>query len=164
VTEDRKRDGLVMQCTIRDNVSMASYDKLSRWGVINRRTQASQVQHKVHELDIRPPLLDRLASQLSGGNQQKLVLAKWLMTQGKILILDEPTRGVDVATKVEIYQLISDLAAGGIGILLISSELPEILGLSDRALVMREGRIVGEFTRAEASEEQLLAAASGVRQ
>ncbi|MBF8257557.1 MAG: ABC-type sugar transport system, ATPase component, partial [Anaerolineales bacterium] len=122
------------------------------------------VQHKVHELDIRPPLLDRLASQLSGGNQQKLVLAKWLMTQGKILILDEPTRGVDVATKVEIYQLISDLAAGGIGILLISSELPEILGLSDRALVMREGRIVGEFTRAEASEEQLLAAASGVRQ
>jgi len=164
VTEDRKRDGLVMHCTIRDNVSMASYDKLSRWGVINRRTQATQVQHKVHELDIRPPLLDRLARQLSGGNQQKLVLAKWLMTQGKILILDEPTRGVDVATKVEIYQLISDLAAAGIGILLISSELPEILGLSDRALVMREGRIVGEFTRAEASEENLLAAAAGVKQ
>jgi ABC-type sugar transport system ATPase subunit len=164
LTEDRKRDGLVMHCTIRDNVSMASYEKLSRWGVINRRAQEATVQQKVRELDIRPPLIDRLARQLSGGNQQKLVLAKWLMTQARVLILDEPTRGVDVATKVEIYQLISDLAADGIGILLISSELPEILGLSDRALVMREGRVVGEFTRAQASEESLLAAAAGVRQ
>jgi ABC-type sugar transport system ATPase subunit len=163
LTEDRKRDGLVMHCTLRDNVSMASYDGLSRWGVINRRTQAAQVQQRVHELDIRPPLLDRLARQLSGGNQQKVVLAKWLMTKARVLILDEPTRGVDVATKVEIYQLISDLAAGGIGILLISSELPEILGLSDRALVMREGRIVAEFARAEATEELLLAAAAGVK-
>jgi ABC-type sugar transport system ATPase subunit len=164
VTEDRKRDGLVLHLTIRDNISMASYDRLSRWGVINRRSQAAHVQQKVKDLDIRPPLVDRLARQLSGGNQQKLVLAKWLMTQARVLILDEPTRGVDVATKVEIYQLISDLADKGIGILLISSELPEILGLSDRALVMREGRIVGEFTRAEASEEKLLAAAAGVKQ
>ena len=164
LTEDRKRDGLVMHCTIRDNASMASYDRLSRWGVLNRRAQATEVQHKIEELDIRPPLLNRLARQLSGGNQQKLVLAKWLLTQARVLILDEPTRGVDVATKVEIYQLISDLAAEGIGILLISSELPEILGLSDRALVMREGRLVGEFTRAEASEEMLLASAAGVKQ
>ena len=164
LTEDRKRDGLVMHCTIRDNASMASYDRLSRWGVLNRRAQATEVQHKIEELDIRPPLLNRLARQLSGGNQQKLVLAKWLLTQARVLILDEPTRGVDVATKVEIYQLISDLAAEGIGILLISSELPEILGLSDRALVMREGRLVGEFTRAEASEERLLASAAGVKQ
>jgi ABC-type sugar transport system ATPase subunit len=164
LTEDRKRDGLVMHCTIRDNISMASYDRLSRWGILNRRTQETSVQQKVRELDIRPPLLNRLARQLSGGNQQKLVLAKWLMTQAKVLILDEPTRGVDVATKVEIYQLITDLAADGISILLISSELPEILGLSDRALVMREGRVVGEFTRAQASEERLLAAAAGVRQ
>lgn len=164
LTEDRKRDGLVLTCTIRDNASMASFDRLSRWGVINRRTQQRQVQQKIHELDIRPPLLERLARQLSGGNQQKLVLAKWLLTEAQVLILDEPTRGVDVATKVEIYQLISDLAAEGIAILLISSELPEILGLSDRALVMREGRIVGEFTRVEASEEKLLASAAGVRQ
>jgi ribose transport system ATP-binding protein len=164
LTEDRKRDGLVLFCTIRDNASMASFDSLSRWGVIDRRAQEAKVQQKVQELDIRPPLLDRMARQLSGGNQQKLVLAKWLMTQARVLILDEPTRGVDVATKVEIYQLISDLAAGGIGILLISSELPEILGLSDRALVMREGHLVGEFTRAEASEERLLASAAGVRQ
>jgi ribose transport system ATP-binding protein len=154
----------VMHCTIRDNASMASYDRLSRWGVLNRRVQAAEVQHKIEELDLRPPLLNRLARQLSGGNQQKLVLAKWLMTEARILILDEPTRGVDVATKVEIYQLITDLAADGIGILLISSELPEVLGLSDRALVMREGRLVGEFTRAEASEEKLLASAAGVKQ
>jgi ribose transport system ATP-binding protein len=164
LTEDRKRDGLVVICSIRDNASMASFERLSRWGVINRRAQEAQVQAKVKELDIRPPLLERLARQLSGGNQQKLVLAKWLMTRARVLLLDEPTRGVDVATKVEIYQLIGDLAADGIGILLISSELPEILGLSDRALVMREGRVVAEFTRAEASEERLLAAAAGVRQ
>jgi ABC-type sugar transport system ATPase subunit len=164
LTEDRKRDGLVLICTIRDNASMASFESLSRWGVIDRRAQEAKVQQKVQELDIRPPLLDRLARQLSGGNQQKLVLAKWLMTQARVLILDEPTRGVDVATKVEIYQLISDLAADGMSILLISSELPEILGMSDRALVMREGRLVGEFTRAQASEERLLASAAGVSQ
>jgi ribose transport system ATP-binding protein len=164
LTEDRKRDGLVLICSIRDNASMASFERLSRWGVLHRRLQETEVQQKVRELDIRPPLLDRLARQLSGGNQQKLVLAKWLMTRARVLILDEPTRGVDVATKVEIYQLISDLAADGISVLLISSELPEILGLSDRSLVMREGRVAGEYTRAEASEEKLLAAAAGVRQ
>jgi ABC-type sugar transport system ATPase subunit len=164
LTEDRKRDGLVMSVTIRDNASMASYRSMSRWGVINRRKQAARVQQKVQELDVRPPLLDHLARQLSGGNQQKLVLAKWLMTQAKLMILDEPTRGVDVATKVEIYQIISDLATEGMGILLISSELPEILGMSDRTLVMREGRLVGEFTRANATEEKLLASASGVSQ
>jgi ABC-type sugar transport system ATPase subunit len=130
--------------------------------VIDRKKQAAQVGEKVVELDIRPTAIDRLARQLSGGNQQKLVLAKWLLTRARVLILDEPTRGVDVATKVEIYQIISRLAASGIGILLISSELPEILGMSDRALVMREGRLVGEFTRAQASEERLLASAAGV--
>jgi len=164
LTEDRKRDGLVMNCTIRDNASLASYPNLSRWGVIDRRKQAARVQQKIQELDVRPPLLDRLASHLSGGNQQKLVLAKWLMTQARVLILDEPTRGVDVATKVEIYHIINDLARDGMGILLISSELPEILGMSDRALVMREGRLVGEFARSQANEERLLASASGVSQ
>ena len=164
LTEDRKRDGLVLSCSIRDNASMAIFESLSRWGVINRRAQKTRVQQKVQELDIRPPLLDRLAFQLSGGNQQKLVLAKWLMTQARVLILDEPTRGVDVATKVEIYQIISNLAVDGMGILLISSELLEILGMSDRALVMREGRLVGEFARAQASEEKLLASAAGVSQ
>ena len=164
LTEDRKRDGLVLSCTIRDNASMASFDSLSRWGIINRRVQTARVQQKVHELDIRPPQLEKLVHKLSGGNQQKLILAKWLMTQARVLILDEPTRGVDVATKVEIYQIISNLTIDGIGILLISSELPEILGMSDRTLVIREGRLVGEFTRAQSSEEKLLASAAGVIQ
>ena len=164
LTEDRKHDGLVMHCNLRDNASLASYLSLSWWGVINRRKQASQVQKKIEELDVRPPLLEKLAGHLSGGNQQKLVLAKWLMTQASVLILDEPTRGVDVATKVEIYHIINDLARDGMAILLISSELPEILGMSDRALVMREGRIVGEFARSQASEERLLSSAAGVIQ
>jgi ribose transport system ATP-binding protein len=164
LTEDRKRDGLVMNCTIRDNVSLASYSHLSKFGVINRNKQATEVKKLVQDLDVRPPLLDRLASHLSGGNQQKLVLAKWLMTHARVLILDEPTRGVDVATKVEIYHIIDNLARDGMCILLISSELPEILGMSDRALVMREGRLVGEFARSDANEERLLASAAGVSQ
>jgi ribose transport system ATP-binding protein len=164
LTEDRKRDGLVMICTIRDNASLASYPEMTRLGVINRSKQAAQVKQKVTELDVRPPVLDRLASHLSGGNQQKLVLAKWLLTRACVLILDEPTRGVDVATKVEIYRIINDLAHRGIGILLISSELPEILGMSDRVLVMRQGRLVGEFSRSQANEEKVLASAAGVSQ
>jgi ABC-type sugar transport system ATPase subunit len=164
LTEDRKRDGLVLSCPIRDNVGLATMDQVSRWGLLNRRQQALQVRAEIQKLDIRPPQLGRLVRTLSGGNQQKVALAKWLLSQAKVLILDEPTRGVDVATKVEIYHIIGDLADRGMGILLISSELPEILGMSDRALVMREGRLVGEFARSEASEESLLASAAGVNQ
>ena len=164
LTEDRQRDGLVMSCSIRDNVSLATLDQVSRGGFLNRRRQDAQVQSKVEELAIRPPHIGRLVRQLSGGNQQKVALAKWLLSQARVLILDEPTRGVDVATKVDIYHIVGDLAKSGVGILFISSELPEILGMSDRALVMREGRLVGEFTRAEASEETLLACAAGVVQ
>jgi ABC-type sugar transport system ATPase subunit len=164
LTEDRKRDGLVMSCSIRDNVSLATMQQVSRWGFLDRRQQDAQVQSEVQELDIRPAQIRRLVRTLSGGNQQKVVLAKWLLSQAKVLMLDEPTRGVDVATKVEIYHIIGDLAERGVGILFISSELPEILGMSDRALVMREGHLVGEFTRAEASEESLLASAAGVIQ
>jgi ABC-type sugar transport system ATPase subunit len=164
LTEDRKRDGLVLSCPIRDNVGLATMDQVSRWGLLNRRQQAIQVRAGIQKLDIRPPQLGRLVRTLSGGNQQKVALAKWLLSQAKVLILDEPTRGVDVATKVEIYHIIGDLADRGMGILLISSELPEILGMSDRALVMREGRLVGEFARSEASEESLLASAAGVNQ
>ncbi len=162
LTEDRKRDGLVLSCSIRDNVSLATMQHLSRWVLLDRGQQDAQVQAEVEELDIRPPQIGRLVRQLSGGNQQKVALAKWLLSQAKVLILDEPTRGVDVATKVELYHIVGDLADRGVGILLISSELLEILGLSDRALVMREGRLVGEFTRAQASEESLLACAAGV--
>ena len=164
LTEDRKRDGLIMNCSIRDNAGLAAMPQVSRWGLLNRRQQDAQVQAKVAELHIRPVNIPigRLVRTLSGGNQQKVVLAKWLLAQARVLILDEPTRGVDVGAKVDIYHIINDLAARGVGILFISSELPEILGMSDRILVMREGRLAGEFQRAQASEEKLLACAAGV--
>jgi ribose transport system ATP-binding protein len=164
LTEDRKRDGLVMSCSIRDNVSLATMKQVSRWLLLNTRQRDERVQNIVQELSIHPAQINRLVRQLSGGNQQKVVLAKWLLSKAQVLILDEPTRGVDVATKVEIYRIISDLAERGVGILIISSELPEILGLCDRALVMREGLLAGEFTRQQASEEGLLACAAGVIQ
>jgi ABC-type sugar transport system ATPase subunit len=164
LTEDRKRDGLVMSCSIRDNASLATLDQVSRWGILNTRQWDVRAQSMVRELSIHPAQITKLVRQLSGGNQQKVVLAKWLLSQAQLLILDEPTRGVDVATKIDIYHIISDLAERGVGVIIISSELPEILGMSDRALVMREGRLVGEFTRAMASEESLLACAAGVIQ
>jgi ribose transport system ATP-binding protein len=164
LTEDRKRDGLVLSCSIRDNASLATMNQISRMGLLDVRMRDLRVQDKVSELSIHPAQINRLVRQLSGGNQQKVILAKWLLSEARVLILDEPTRGVDVATKVEIYRLISDLADRGVGILLISSELPEILGMSDRALVMREGALAGEFPRTLASEERLLACAAGVVQ
>ncbi|MEW6577751.1 MAG: sugar ABC transporter ATP-binding protein [Chloroflexota bacterium] len=164
LTEDRKRDGLVMTCSMRDNASLASLPEISQWGLLNRRQQTDRIEAKIRELDIRPPHLERLVRQFSGGNQQKVVFAKWLLVHADVLILDEPTRGVDVATKVEIYQIIRDLADQGRAILLISSEMPEILGMSDRVLVMREGRLVGELAKAQATEEKLLALAAVANQ
>ena len=137
-------------------------DQISRFKFINRKKQDKLVNAKVKELSIRPSRITRLVRELSGGNQQKVVLAKWLLAKAKLLILDEPTRGVDVATKFEIYQLIGKLADEGVSIILISSELTEILGMSDRILVMREGQIAGNFTKEESSEEELLAYATGL--
>ncbi len=164
LTEDRKRNGLVLSCSIRDNISLASLNRMSQWGFLDRRRQDDDVMTKVQALDIRPARLELLVRQLSGGNQQKVALAKWLLVQAKVLILDEPTRGVDVGSKVEIYQAMRELAEAGLGILLISSEMLEILGMSDRILVMREGRLVGELSGRQASEERLLALAAGVNQ
>jgi len=164
LTEDRKRDGLVMSCSIRDNASLAILPQVSRWIILNTRRRDQMVDAKVHELSVHPPQLGRLVRQLSGGNQQKVVLAKWLLSEARVLMLDEPTRGVDVETKVEIYRIISELAERGVAVLIISSELPEILGMSDRAIVMREGHLAGEFQTAQASEESLLACAAGVIQ
>ena len=162
LTEDRKRDGLVMQCSICDNAGLATMRQVSRWFYLLRRQQKKMVQSKVREISIRPEDISRKARELSGGNQQKVVLAKWLLSNAKLIILDEPTRGVDVATKVEIYHLIGELADKGAAIILISSELPEIIGLSDRILVMREGTLAGEFGGAGADEESLLACAAGI--
>jgi ABC-type sugar transport system ATPase subunit len=163
LTEDRKRNGLVLTASIRDNISLASPQRMSRWGFLVRKEQRKLVQTSIKELNIRPPDPERFVRQLSGGNQQKVALAKWLLTNAETFILDEPCRGVDVATKVEIYRTMRDLTERGAGILLISSEMLEILGMSDRILVIREGRVAGELTRAEATEERLLALAAGVK-
>jgi ribose transport system ATP-binding protein len=162
LTEDRKRDGLVMNYSILDNIGLASLPRFSRRSWINLVQLRSSSQKKIKELDIRPADVTRLVKTLSGGNQQKVILAKWLLTEASLLILDEPTRGVDVATKAEFYQIMGELADKGLAILMISSELPEILGMSERILVMRHGRIVHQFHREEATEERLLAYAAGV--
>jgi ABC-type sugar transport system ATPase subunit len=162
LTEDRSHDGLVMFLSIRDNISLASMSKMSKLGVINKRVQHLIVKGMIDKLNIKPENPVKQLRALSGGNQQKVALAKWLALETPILILDEPTRGVDVATKHEIYNFIRMLADSGAAIIVISSELPEVIGLSDRIIVMREGCIAGEFTRHESSEENLLACAAGV--
>ena len=162
VTEDRARDGLVLKLPMRDNALLASMRTARRYGLLDRGREDGIVDAQVKRLDIRPPRPDILARHLSGGNQQKVVLAKWLLTEPRLLILDEPTRGVDMATRVELYRMFAQLTADGIGLLLISSDLNEVLGVSDRILVMRDGRLEGEFPSSEASEEQVLACAVGV--
>ncbi len=149
LTADRKGQGLVLKLPVQNNIALANLDALTRWGVINfRKREAAAIRFR-NELDIRTPDVQRPVSSLSGGNQQKVVLAKWLFSQAKILIFEEPTRGVDVGAKVEIYQLMNHLVEQGVCILMISSELPEVMGMSDRVLVMRSGQIVSEFKRSE---------------
>ena len=162
LSEERARDGLVLPAAILDNITLASLGRLSRLGVLSRQEQVQAANEQVENLDIRPAQLRRPVRMLSGGNQQKVVFGKWLVHGARVQILDEPTRGVDVATKVQIYQIIAALADEGRAVLLISSDLPEIIGMSDRILVMRLGRIVGEVPASDATEERLLAIASGV--
>ena len=161
VTEDRKGEGLVLGLSVRANLSLAVLRTLSRFGVVRRAQERAMSDRYARELRIKTPSLEQAVLHLSGGNQQKVVLGKWLACEVDVLFLDEPTRGIDVGSKQEIYNLISRLAASGVGIVLISSELPEIVGLCDRVLVMRSGRVAGEFTREEATQERLLACAVG---
>jgi L-arabinose transport system ATP-binding protein len=154
--EDRKREGLVLIRSVLENTSMAILRRLSRFHFVNRSQERAIVSSFVEKLQVRTPSLDQDVGKLSGGNQQKVVLARWLAAKPKVLILDEPTRGIDVGAKAEIYRLIDELANQGLGILFISSELPEILGLSDRIYVMQNGRITGELVGSEATEEALL--------
>ncbi len=158
LTEDRKHQGLALRMSLAKNATLATTP--SRFGFIDRRRQNEEASRSLKRVSANIPLT-RLAGQLSGGNQQKVVLAKWLLTSSQIFIFDEPTRGIDVGAKVEIYSLIRELADKGAAILMISSELPELLRLSDRILVMHEGRIAAEMTRSEASEERVVAYASG---
>jgi ribose transport system ATP-binding protein len=161
VTEDRKREGLVLERSVRDNVALPILSRLARLGIVHRLREQHIAETAVRDLRIRTPSTQQLAQHLSGGNQQKVVLAKWLATGARVLFLDEPTRGIDVGAKQEIYQLVHELADAGVAIILMSSDLPEVLGLADRVLVMREGRIAGEFARSEASAERVMACAVG---
>ncbi len=161
VPEDRKEQGLVTGFSVRHNVSMATLRHLSPLGFINLGREKGLAAHFVERLAIRTPGIDQKVMYLSGGNQQRVVVAKWLATHPKVLIVDEPTRGIDVGAKAEIYGLLSDLAQQGVGILMISSDLPEVLAMSDRILVMHEGRLVGELPGTGATQEQVMALATG---
>ena len=156
VPEDRKLQGLVLQLTVRDNATMATLSRYRRWLFLSRKEQERQVSRHVANLRIHTRGLRHPVSALSGGNQQKVILARWLEAGAHLLILDEPTRGVDVGAKAEIYGLIRRLRDGGTAIFLISSDLPELLRLSDRVAVMREGRVAGELPRSAASQEAVL--------
>ena len=157
LTEDRKTQGLVLGLSVRENFGLPNLDHFSRLGWVNRKAEKRGFAHYIESLHIKVSHMEQLARNLSGGNQQKVVLAKWLQSNADIIIIDEPTRGIDVGAKYEIYLLINELAAQGKSILMISSELPEVLGMSDRILVMHEGRIVGEIDDvAQATQEQIL--------
>jgi len=160
VTEDRKGQGLVLTRSIGENLSLPLLREFSRLFFMNKRQEKVRWQEQMQALRIKAPTYATLVESLSGGNQQKVALGKWLLTKPKILLLDEPTRGIDVGAKSEVYRLIHRLAAEGIGIIVISSELPEVLGVSDRILTFCEGRLTGEFRREEATQEKLLAAAT----
>jgi ABC-type sugar transport system ATPase subunit len=157
--EERKAQALFMSRTIRDNASLAMLDRLRRMRFVRRAAERRLAQEYVDRLRVRTPSIEQEVRKLSGGNQQKVVLARWLARKPTVLILDEPTRGIDVGAKAEIYHIVDDLAKAGVAILVISSELPEVLGLADRVVVMQNGRVTGELTRREASEEAILALA-----
>lgn len=163
LTEDRKRYGLVLPMSVRENTTLANLMEVAMRGFINFSKERAVAQRFVDELAIKTPSVEQIARNLSGGTQQKLVLAKWLFTKSKVLIFDEPTRGIDVGAKVEIYELMNQLAERGVGIIMISSELPEVLGMSDRILVIHEGKIAGELKREEATQEKIMHLATGGR-
>ena len=157
--EDRKGQGVILLLSVAANITLVTLWRLARRLFLDRRREAALPHEYAGRLNIATPRLDRQVRFLSGGNQQKVVLAKWLCSGAEVLIFDEPTRGIDVGAKYEVHRLMVELARGGAGILMISSELPEVLGMSDRILVMREGRITGEFSRADATQEKILRAA-----
>jgi len=160
VPEDRLKHGLVSDMNIIKNITLPRLDEFSKIGWVLFKRERKSAYDISCQMELRANSIYQLTRELSGGNQQKVVLGKWLSTNPKILILDEPTRGIDVGTKASVHKLMTELAAEGMAIILISSELPEILGMSDRVIVMREGYITGEFSRDEATQEKILTAAT----
>ena len=163
VPEDRRKQGLVMNLSVARNSALTLRHRLARFGIINGASERREAAIWTKLLQVKGSL-DAEVSTLSGGNQQKVVLAKWLATEPRLLIVDEPTRGIDIGTKAEVHRLLSELAGRGIAILMISSELPEVLGMSDRVIVVREGRIAAELDRADATPEAVMRAATGARE
>jgi ABC-type sugar transport system ATPase subunit len=160
LSENRHRDALFTAMPVTRNITVSHLQQFTRAGILNPAAESDQAQVYIQRLNIQTPSPNKKVGSLSGGNQQKVILARWLAIEPRILIADEPTRGIDVGAKVEIYNLLHHLAAQGVGILLISSEMPEIIGMSDRILVMHEGRITGELSRAEATEENIMVLAT----
>ncbi len=161
ITEDRKTEGLMLEESIKRNISLTNLNRISKHGILNRKDENEMVKKGIEELHIRYTGPDHSCNELSGGNQQKVVFSKWIFTNPKVLILDEPTRGVDIGAKKEIYSIINDLAAQGVAIIMVSSELPEILGMSDRVMVINEGKIGGFIDRNEANQENVMILATG---
>lgn len=156
VPEDRKSEGLIAMMSVRHNVTLPILKRLQRFSFLNKPRERTIVQEAIRDLSIKTSGPEQEVQYLSGGNQQKVVLAKWLATRPRVVILDEPTHGIDVGAKAEVYAIMRQLAAQGTAILMISSELPEIIGMSDRILVMRSGHIAGELGQAEVTEEKIL--------
>jgi ribose transport system ATP-binding protein len=161
VTEDRKSQGLILDLSVRENLSITTLDKISKKSVVSAKTEISLVDEMIEKLHVKTSGREISVKSLSGGNQQKIVIGKWLGIHPKILILDEPTRGVDVGAKKEIYQLMNDLTKQGVSIIMVSSELPEILGMSDRVLVIHEGKLANVLNKSEATQENIMQSATG---
>lgn len=166
ITEDRKGDGLVLSDPIRVNTTLASMNKVSKRQVIDKHAEVAAANMYIEKLKTKCTSLEQIVGNLSGGNQQKVLISKWMFADPDIMILDEPTRGIDVGAKYEIYCIINQLVAEGKSILMISSELPELLGMCDRIYIMNEGRMVGEVKKEEATQElimgQILKSSKGV--
>jgi rhamnose transport system ATP-binding protein len=162
VPEERGRQGAITAMPIFQNVTLPSLSKTSRSGFLRLAEEFRLAREYTSRLDLRAAALDQAVGTLSGGNQQKVVIAKWLATKPKVIILDEPTKGIDIGSKAAVHEFMSELAAQGLSVIMVSSEIPEILGMSDRVIVMREGRIVGEYPRAGLTAETLVRAAAGI--
>ena len=161
VPEDRQHHGVLMPMSVWQNATLAIVDRLAKFGWRQDAAARDVARGEVNRLNVKLRDIGQPIRELSGGNQQKVVLSKWLATKPKVMLLDEPTRGIDIGAKAEVHRLIAELAAAGMAVLMISSDLPEVLAMSDRILVMREGRIVAEFGRQDATAERVIAAATG---
>ncbi|MCW8345814.1 sugar ABC transporter ATP-binding protein [Vibrio sp. ZSDZ65] len=164
LSEDRKLNGIAVKMSIRENTTMASLDKVSsNLGIISNKSEVEAANQYISKMDIKTPTVEQLVGNLSGGNQQKVVIGKWLFRDAKVMIFDEPTRGIDVGAKYAIYELLDELAHQGVGVIMISSELPEVLGMSDRVIVMKEGEMTAMLNTADTSQEEIMQYATGVK-